>query len=106
MIQQSRWLRFARPRHAVADPAYGEDIGGVVRVIADLAAEPLHVGANQLRVASFSAAPHLSQQRIVGDDPSRVDRKGFEQIEFSSRQLQRTPGNRHPASLIVDRQVP
>ena len=106
ILDWSRPSPVARSGHTVADPAYGEDVAAVGGVIAELAAEPFHIGANQLRVAGFVSAPYLAQQRIVAEDPSRVDRQGFEQIEFSGRQLQWSPGHGDPASLVVDGQVP
>ena len=60
-LESPALLRVAGPGHAIADPANGEDIGGTARVVAELVAEPLHIGSNQSRVSSLPPPPYLTQ---------------------------------------------
>ena len=56
------------PRHAVADAGLVEDVGGVVRAFAKLAAEVLHHGPHRPRMPGVSGAPQRLQQVIMGHD--------------------------------------
>ena len=67
------------PRHAVADAGLVEDVGGVVRAFAKLAAEVLHHGPHRPRMPGVSGAPQRLQQVIMGHDAAGVDRKLAEQ---------------------------
>ena len=61
-------LRIARFGHPVADPALVEDVSRPGRVVAELAAEPLHDGVHQLGVGLLLArpAPRQVPQGVVG----------------------------------------
>ena len=65
--------RIIRAGHAVADLAFGKDVGGVGCVIAQLAAKTLHESVDQPGITGFPPNPHLAQKGIIGDDPSRVE---------------------------------
>ena len=54
-------LRFARRRHAVADPVLGKDVGWRGGGVAELCAELLHDGAHAIGVVRAAAPPHLAQ---------------------------------------------
>ena len=58
-------LRVAGPGHAVADPAFIEDVGRVGRVVSELAPEALDDGPHELGVSMAPPTPDLAQQRIV-----------------------------------------
>ena len=62
-------------RHAVADAGLVEDVGGVVRAFAKLAAEVLYHGPYRPRMPGVSGAPQRLQQVIMGHDAAGVDRK-------------------------------
>ena len=55
--------------HPVAHPRLGEDVGGVVRVIAQLAAELTYDGAHGPHVAAALLAPDPFQQMLIGQQP-------------------------------------
>ena len=59
-IADGRSSQVAWSGHAVADLALGENVGRTGRVIAQLAAEPLHVGVHQPMVAGFPPVPDLA----------------------------------------------
>ena len=64
------------PRHPVADAGLVEDVGGVVRAFAKLAAEVLHHGPYRPRmpgVSGVSGAPQRLQQVIMGHDAASVE---------------------------------
>ena len=92
-------------RHPVADAGLGKYVGGVVGVVAQLAAEPLHHFADQPGFAGPLRPPDPLQQLVVGQHPPGVDRKLDEQLVLGGRQRHRTPGHRHPVSGVVDAQV-
>ena len=54
------------PCHAVADAGFGEDEGGVGRVVAELAAEVLDGGADRPHVAGVAPPPDAVEEMPVG----------------------------------------
>ena len=63
-------LRRLRLGHAVSDAGLGEDVGGVDRAVAQLAAQPLDDGAHRPRVAGVLRSPDPAQQVLVGQRPT------------------------------------
>ena len=63
-----------RLRHGVADTEPGEDVGRVVGIVAQLAADGADGGAHGPHVGVAIRAPHPSQQVLVGEHPPRVGR--------------------------------
>ena len=60
---ERRWRRGAQSlgrRHPIPDAPLGEDISGVVRMVSQLAAQPLHDGAHRAGAARLVMTPHLS----------------------------------------------
>ena len=68
--RRSGLVRVAGPGHAVADAAHVEDPARALRVVAELVAQPLDVGAHDLGIAVGPLGPDLAQQRLVGGDPT------------------------------------
>ena len=52
--------------HAVADAGLGEDVAGVVRVVAQLAAQPPHDVSHRRGVLALVRSPDPLQQALVG----------------------------------------
>ena len=59
--------------HFVADPALGEDVGRVGRVIAELGPELIDHGSHAVVVVRPPAAPDLAEERPGGHDPSGLE---------------------------------
>ena len=57
------------PRHAVAYPRLNEDVGGIFRVVAQLASEPPHHIADHSAFAGPFRSPDPLQQLVVGQHP-------------------------------------
>ena len=92
--------------HAVADPRLGHDVGGAGGNVAQLAAEFLHEGAHEAGVTAVLWSPDPSQQVLVRQDPSGIDRQCAEQVVLGDGELDRPAGHGHPAFLVVNGQVP
>ena len=70
------------PARLVADAAHGHDDLGVLRVVLDLGAQPLHVDVDQPGVAGVPVAPDLLEQHLAGEDLPRLAGQGDEQVEL------------------------
>ena len=57
------------PRHAVGCPRLSEDVGGILRVVAQLASEPPHHIADHYGFAGPFRSPDLLQQLVEGQHP-------------------------------------
>ena len=86
--------RRLRLGHPVADSRLGEDVGGVVRVVAQLAAELAYDGAHGPHVAAALLAPDPFQQMLVGQQPP-----GMAESSASSRYSIAISGSGRPARL-------
>ena len=105
---ECRWRRRFQSlacRHPISDSPLGEDIGGVVRTIPQLAAQPLHDGAHRTRTARTVMTPHLSQQLFMGQHPPGVYRKLGQHPVFCGGQLDRSPANCDPALGVVNAHI-
>ena len=92
-------------RHPVADAGFGEEVPRAFGVIAQLAPQPLHVGADTPPAAGVLQVPDPLQQIVEGHHPPGVDRQLGEQVELGGSQTDRTPGQTHPTFGVVDAQV-
>ena len=72
--------RMASKVFRVADAALVEDEGGARRVVAELAAETSHERANRVGGGVLAPVPHPAEQRVVGHDPTRVEREHPQQL--------------------------
>ena len=107
-LWHSFYLRLRRLAlgHPVADARLGEDVGGVVRVVAQLAAEAAYDGAHGPHVAVAFRPPDPLQQMLVGHHAPGVRRKHGEHPVLDGDQPDRTAGHGHAAFRVVDLQVP
>ena len=116
-----RWSRWLRPRlsalsrllrllplallHPVADGGLGEDIAGIVRGVAQLAAQPPDDVSHRRGVLALVRSPDPLQQMLVGQRPPGVDRKLDQHPVLDAGERDGASSHRHPALGIVDGQV-
>ena len=86
-------LLLAQQGHAVADAALVGDVGGPVRIVAELAPHtPGEVAHNRRVGAPFRL--HLAQQGGMGHDAARVAREHAQKLVFGGRQPHRAVADR------------
>ena len=73
----------------VADAADRHDDLGVLGVVLDLGAQPLHVDVDQAGVAGVAVAPDLLEQHLAREDLPGLAGERDEQVELQRRQRER-----------------
>ena len=71
----------------VADPAHGQDVAGVGRVVAELAANVSDVDVDQVLVADPAAAPDVFDQLGSGERQAGSGGQGIQDVELGAGQL-------------------
>ena len=82
--------------HAVADAALAEDVPGAGRVVAELAPEVPHEDAHPVRACALASRPHSIEQRLVGHDPSGIEREHARQLVLGGGERDRVSVHRPP----------
>ena len=95
--RRARSSAVVRCGYAVAGPALAEDVPGTGCIVAQLAAELLHEGADRAGGAPAPRAPHPVQEVVVARDLAGVDRQGAQQIVL---------GGGHAAFRVVNEELP
>ena len=75
-------------------------------IVAELAAQPLDVGAHDLGIVLGAFGPDPAQEGLVGQDPAGALGKNAQQLELGRRQRHRAPGHGDLAPVVVDGEVP
>ena len=99
-----RLLRIA-PLHPVADGGLGEDVDGVVRVVAQLEAQSPDDVSHRRGVLALVRSPDPLQQMLVGQRPPGVGRKLDQHPILDAGERDGASRHCHPALGIVDGQV-
>src|SRR6185295_5610940 len=76
-----------------ADAADGVDEAGILRVVAELAAEARDVDVERLRRAEPVRVPDLVDKPLARDDGAGLGHQHVEQLEFLARQIQLLAGH-------------
>ena len=91
--------------HTVADVELVEDVGWAGCVVAELATELLHVGADGLVAAGVAVVPDIVEQGSVGDDPSCVEGEEAQQFVLGGGEVDHTAGKAYLPAFVIDGEI-